>query len=186
MKRASFYLSLCCLSILILQATVLMGDEKANPIGRPKQFAQGKQNMYGIWYDDGLWHLKVTSKDHPDKKVEKRTIFTGSIRVNGDIVVGEIVGLDKAKKPADADFVTLDADRKGFTFKLAVFGGVDGINFKLGPKAETVTFNLLISQDDDPKKIWIGKEGQHPEKAKFTLPAAPVGAPATPTKKKKD
>jgi hypothetical protein len=48
------------------------------------------------------------------------------------------------------------------------------VDFKVGPSATSITFDIKLKGDDDPKKILIGTGNLHPEKAEFTLPARPA------------
>lgn len=165
-KRIGIPLACLILTLAPSFPALASGDEP-NPVGRPKKFTQGKRAMYGVWNDDGIWRLRMTGKK--DVKV----IFTGVIRAQGDRLIGEWQGLEKADKAKNADWIFPHTDGKGFDFRFVVFGKTDGVNFKVGPKAESVMFKLLVDGDDDPKKILIGTEGKYPDKGDFTLPALP-------------
>lgn len=141
----------------------LAADDGPNAESRPEQFKQGMKACFAVWREEGVWHLRATSK------AEKK--FTGSVRCDADRIVGRFDGLESAKKPKNADWVSPHADGKGFDFQFVTAGAVDGLEFKVGPKAESVTFDLLVGGDDDPQKILVGAKGLHPDKAKFTLPA---------------
>jgi len=155
--------------LVLLAAPFLLAADKAiDPHGRPENFDQGKRRMYGVWLDEGVWHLRMTSKN---VKGAKRRIFNGKVEVAGDRLTGEFQGLEKAEKAKDADYIKVDRDGMGFEFQFATFGKSDGVTFKVGKKAETVTFHLLSDGDDDPDIVLIGAKGAHPESAKFTLPA---------------
>ena len=111
-----------CLSAVSADADT----SEINPVGQPKKFDAGKDHLYAIFYQDGAWHLRTTCK-----KGEK-TVFTGRVRVEGGkITGGDYQGLDRARKGKDADWVFHHADGKGFDFRVATFGKVDGINIKL-------------------------------------------------------
>lgn len=138
-------------------------DDGPNAESRPEQFKQGMKACYAVWREEGVWHLRATSK------AEKR--FTGTVRCDLDRIVGRFDGLENAKKPKNDDWVSAHADGKGFDFQFVTGGAVDSLEFKVGPKAESVSFDLLVGGDDDPEKILIGAKGRHPAKAKFTLPA---------------
>lgn len=173
MARNSLRRSLSLLACLALVGALgSAADDAINPIGRPEQFKQGRRTVYAIWFDDGVWNLQVTSPDSGKKAGRK--IFSGRVEVDGDFLIGEFQGLDKAKKAKDTDWIVPHPDRKGFDFQFATFGKTDGVNFKVGPKSRTITFNLLVGGDDDPDKILIGAKGARPDKAKFTLPANPA------------
>jgi hypothetical protein len=176
MVRKKFVITMGAFALLTLQVTLgLASDDSLNPVGKPKQFKQGKRVAYGVWYEDGLWHLRMTSKDGKAKGKGKndRVIFTGSVRVAGDRLLGEFQGLEKSKQALNADWVLPHAGGRGFDFQFATFGKTDGVNFKAGPSAQSITFKLLVGGDDDPTRILIGASGAHPAKAEFALPAHP-------------
>lgn len=137
-------------------------------IGRPEAFQQGKRAVFGLWYEDGEWFLRVTSKKDND-----RMDFTGVVLVEGDRIIGEFTGLEKAKKKKDEDRLVPHKSGKGFDFKFSAHGKTDGVSFKVGKKATAIKFKLFVGGDDDPKKILIGAMGVHPPKSEFTLPAHP-------------
>jgi hypothetical protein len=166
------FVPLACLAVFGFQLSVLAADETMETMGRPKQFEGGKPATYALWYEDGLWRLRCTCP--PPKQKGNPMYFTGWVRVEGDKVIGNFQGLEKAKNPKWADYIKPSSDQKSFEFKFAVVGGVDGVDFKGGDKAERITFRLLTGGDDDPKKILIGPRGAHPSKAEFTLPARPT------------
>lgn len=150
--------------LALSQATLLAGSSSPDPKGRPKKFEQGKKS-YGLWFEDGVWHLRMTSTD--------RTVFAGSVRVTGDRIIGEIQALEKAKKPKNADWIVPHKDGAGFDFRFVTTGATDGVAFKAGPRASNIQFRLNTGGDDDPRRILIGSKGDHPDKATFTLPAHP-------------
>ena len=143
--------------------------------GRPKQFKAGSKAMFGVWFEDGAWHLRSTSsnvKDRNDKPV--RVIFSGSVRVVGGEVVIQNEEADKGNaKSKTGDRLTRHKDGKGFDFVFQTFGGVDGIAFKATGKAESISLKLKVNGDDDPKYIFVGEKGKHPDKATFVVPARP-------------
>lgn len=155
--------------MLLAVPFLLAADKQIDPHGRPENFDQGKRRMYGVWLEEGTWHLRVTSKNLG--KNTKRRIFNGKVEVTGDRLTGAFQGLEKAEKAKDADYIKVHRDGMGFEFQFATFGKSDGVTFKVGKKAETITFHLLSDGDDDPEIILIGAKGAHPESAKFTLPA---------------
>lgn len=147
----------------------------SDAIGRPKAFVQGMKPVIAVWYEDGVWNIRATSKQGPNGTRGPRVLFTGLVRVEGDGFAGALQGLDqgpKSKKLA-VDWVTPDADRRGFQFKFLTVGFTDGVNFKPGPKATSIRFRLLVNGDDDPRRIIVGTKGVHPASADFTLPAKP-------------
>ena len=45
--------------------------DKINPYGEPK-FDQGKHTGYYLWYDDGMWHLRMTAGQGKRARKPKR------------------------------------------------------------------------------------------------------------------
>jgi hypothetical protein len=169
MVRKALGIPLGCFVLFALQVSVaLTADGSPNPIGRPPAFIQGKYDVYVIWYEDGQWNLRMTSKAG-----KGRVGFAGKVVVDGDQLKGDFTSLEKARKVKDADWIVLHKDRKGFDFRFATFGGTDGVAFKVGPKARSITFKLSVGGDDDPRRILIGGNNARPDKNEFTLPAHP-------------
>ena len=139
--------------------------------GQPKQFDQGKDDLYALWYADGAWHLRTTAKGEKGHKA----VFKGRIQIEGGkITEGNFQGLDKAKLAKNADWVVPHPDGKGFDFSFATFGATDGIDFKVSKDATAVSFKLLVNGGDYPQRVLIGMKSQHPEKIPFSLPANPA------------
>lgn len=160
--------------LFILNASLIIAADgpSLNPTGRPKAFEKGKHTTVAVWEDDGVWHIRTSVKPGPNGK-DQRVQFTGLVTIKGDTVInGEFQGLEKKAKAQEADWVILHKDKRGFDFQFSTTtNNVDGVNFKLGPKAESVTFRITVAGDDDPKRIIIGTKGVHPPKAEFTFPA---------------
>lgn len=170
MAKRPFVVVMAGLSLVISCAIVGRSAEEEIPqkklFGRPEDFKQGKHPMCAVWYEEGEWFLRVTSSGKQD--------FVGEVNVVGDKILGEFEGLEEKKKEKKrSDALVPHKNRKGFKFRFATNGHTDGVRFKVGKKAKTITFKLLIGGDDDPKKILIGATGAHPPKATFTLPAHP-------------
>jgi hypothetical protein len=138
-----------------------------DPVGRPAKFAEGQDARYALWVENDVWHLRVTSKKG------QRAIFEGRVEVQKGAVTLGIGGLERSSKPGDADYVNALPKKKGFAFRLVTFGAVDALTFKVSEDAPEVGFTLLTNGDDNPKRVFIGPTGQHPEKAIFVLPARP-------------
>lgn len=172
MTRRQVRVALTCAALFALQATIVIGaDDALNPVGRPKQFEKGKHTTFAVWEDGGTWHVRSSVKT-PAKGKMQRIQFSGTVKVKGDkITSGDYQGLEKKPKAKDADWVFMHADGKGFDFQFSTTNtNVDGLSFKVGAKAESVTFKLLTAGDDDPKRVLVGAKGVHPERAGFTLP----------------
>jgi hypothetical protein len=155
---------------LLLTPTVLLpaSRDTPDPVGRPAAFRQGRGAMFGVWYQEGYWHLSMTSKERKGRKV-----FTGAVSVAGDRLAGQVEGLEMAKNLKKADWIFPRPGGRGFDFRFVTAGATDGVRFNVGKKATTVTFELHVGGDSDPTQILIGAKGTHPDKATFTLPAHP-------------
>jgi hypothetical protein len=160
-------------SALMIGMAPLVADDLPDPAGRPEKFKAGMKAACAIYYEDGAWHMRMTAGG---AKKKKKAVISGSARVKGDWIRGDFQGLDKAEKAKDADWIVIHKDKLGFDFQFGLHGKVDAVNFKVGPKAETVTFQVMVDGDDNPKAVLIGKAGAHPEKGgKLVFPAAPGG-----------
>ncbi len=168
MSHRGFALLFAGLLMSVTAALAWADELNAYWVGRPEQFRQGVGDAYGVWLDGGIWNLQTTSRD---RGKEKRAVFTGSVRVDRDKIIGAFQGLERKKKKANSDFLVVHKDQKGFDFRFATFGKSDGVDFKVGKNARTITFTLLVDGDDNPKRILIGASGARPEKGTFTLPA---------------
>lgn len=173
--QAGLLLALCSVSLCLCGA-----DEPIAPVGRPEKFRQGALTGYAVYFEQGAWHLRMTSKDRKGKK--KKAVFTGTITVNkGQITEGTFEGLELPKSPKDlpkSDWIRMHRDKKGFDFHFITLGKTDGLSFKTSKSTETINFKLLTTGDDEPRTIMIGKQGQKPEQDPFDLPAHPEEATA--------
>jgi hypothetical protein len=177
MNSSAFRCVVVALTLVLAQAEVMPADKNPDPVvkapkvidphGRPKDFVQGKHRMYGIWYEDGVWKLRTTSGR--GVKID----YLGIVDIDKDKIIPDYTALEDTKRRRDTDLVYLSKNRRQMKFKFVTIGWTDGIDFKVGPKTKTVTFNLRVAGDDDPKFILIGAKGVNPAKAKFTLPAHP-------------
>jgi hypothetical protein len=136
------------------------------PFGRPDLEA-GQTARIALWVDGDVWNLRMTSPKG------NRATFNGRIETKEGTIVGAFESLEKAKKAAKADWVTPLPRNRGFDFHVNTEGKVDGFAFKASNDAKDLYFQLRVNQSDDPKKIFIGAAGRHPEKANFILPAHP-------------
>lgn len=175
MTLKQFRMMAICAALFLLSTALVVGsDSTINPAGRPKQFEQGKKTAVAVWEEDGVWHIRTSVKAAANGQGQ-RIQFIGSVQVKGDkITNGEFKGLEKKAKPKNANkadgLVPYQAGN-GFDFQFStVTTDTDGISFKLGPKAESISFRLTVAGDNDPKRIFIGAKGEHPEKNEFTLP----------------
>lgn len=138
--------------------------DPVNPVGKPKAFGPGKTARYGLWYEDGTWHLRVTAK--------KGHRFHGAVRVEG----GQFSRLEPVKLDMEgkgADRFAWNAARNEVRFDFRTAGGVDGFDFQVDQQASVVWFGLGIDGEDRPGAVFVGRQGAHPKVIPFTLPARP-------------
>ena len=133
--------------------------------GKPKDFAAGKPAHYWIWYDEGTWHLRTTA----DKKQHR---FNGQIEAAGGHF-SEIADSKGAKLTPNVDSFVYNKERTAVLIDFKSDTAVDGIDFKVEPFVTSLKFTLAIDGESQPKNISIGKAGDHPKQAVFTLPAHP-------------
>src|SRR5437762_857977 len=50
---------------------------KIDPLGRPKSVQSGKRTEYGIWFENGEWHIRATGQSG------KKQHFRGYVRLEG-------------------------------------------------------------------------------------------------------
>lgn len=146
--------------------------------GMPKGFGPGKVTSYWIWFDDGLWHFRTTGggkgKHH----------FNGRI----DVIGGKFSALKGKKgeyKGKNVDFYRYNAAHNAMVFDFRTDEAVDGVSFALDGGATGLKFTLAIDGQAAPQLIRIGKDGDHPSSAAFTLPAQPPDPPNVKGKRKK-
>jgi hypothetical protein len=138
--------------------------DPVSPVGKPKAFGPGKTARYGLWYEDGTWHLRTTAK--------KGHRFSGGVRVEG----GEFTRLEPVKLDMEgtgADRFAWNAARNEIRFDFRTGGSVDGFDFKVDKQATLIRFALGIDGDDRPNAIFVGRKGAHPAVVPFSLPAHP-------------
>jgi hypothetical protein len=176
MSARSNILALGLLVLTVFVTLVSADEERINPIGRPEKFKQGEATGYAVWYEDGSWNLRMTSRERKSKKGKKteRGEFTGTVTLDkGRISEGTFQGLESAKSLKDADWIRVHKGRKGFDFHFLTIGKTDGVSFKVSDETQTLNFKLLVAGDDEPTKIMIGAKGESPKKDPFDLPAHP-------------
>jgi hypothetical protein len=150
-----------------------------NPVGEPAPYARRgnlKGPHYFVWYDAGGWHLRTTTKEISHE-------FSGTIRVVGGTVtkIENFSGLEaRPGQKGKNDIGRLDESRRNITFKFATKGREDGFDFKVGPTAETLQFNLKVNGYGHREMILIGGEGTAAPQAAFSLPAQPGREAAAP------
>lgn len=140
--------------------------EALSPFGKPKAFKVGKQAAIALWYDD-YWHFNITTN-----KKSKDT-FTGSVRADKGKLIGVFDALDKGNKAVASDLLVPHKDGGGFDYRFTNGGGIDALRFKAAPEATTLTVTVMLNGQPAPQVVLVGRDGKHPEKVPFALPAQP-------------
>ena len=141
-----------------------LAPDAVNPVGKPKAFGPGKTARYGLWYEDGQWHLRTTAK--------KGHRFHGAVRIEG----GEFSRLEPIKLDQEgkgADRFAWNAAKNEVRFDFRTGGSVDGFDFKVDKPTATVWFGLRIDGEERPNAVFVGRMGAHPAAVPFVLPARP-------------
>ena len=135
-----------------------------DPRGRMEGSPTDKPARYYVWHDPDGWHLRSCSK--------ALNRFDGSIRVSeGTIRKYRPVGLEaKGKRP---DKWGLDDGRQEIKFDIQTSNRFDGFDFSVSDPSAEIEFDLRINGKEMPGRIFVGRDGQHPAKAKFSLPGDP-------------
>jgi hypothetical protein len=147
-----------------------------NPRGEPAGFHKGLPACYAVWHDGRGWHLRTTTTG-------KKHRFRGRIEVQGGVLEAvHSFHLEKSGKLAD--HWKLHPKKHALTFDFETDNGIDGIAFRVSPKAKSIHFNLHIDGKHQAGRIFVGRAGHHPLRDPFTLAAHP-GQATKPTKTKK-
>jgi hypothetical protein len=123
--------------------------------GRP-DFEQGESLGYFVWRDDDGWHVRWTTKG-------KRRTFAGTISCDGAFMNVEPVS------KGQRDWVKRRGDGV-IRFDTVVEGGVDGVDFRLSPSAERITFDLeMDGRPVAPDLVRLGARKRRPASVPFTI-----------------
>jgi hypothetical protein len=124
--------------------------------GRPKDYKAGVPESFWVWQDakGNGWNVRVSTK-------EKLHRFHGFIV--GDNNLKNV----KATKTEWTDRLRHKEKRAAFDFY--VNGGADGIDFNAEPGTCVRFFLMIDGKAADTQRIFLGKDGVHPEKSHFKL-----------------
>lgn len=147
--------------------------------GKPEQNLVKVDNArYFVWHDSKGWHLRTAAR--------ARTQFSGSIRLGGGSF-GKLrpIGLEATGKNPDRWVV--NAERTEIRFEIHTVGSFDGFDFDVsGADASTrVVFDLSQGRQGRrmPRRVFLGRDGKHPQKSHFAVPADPAKAADPPATK---
>jgi hypothetical protein len=156
MTRADARRWTTCLGLLLLLlATGAAAREAPWWQGRP-DFTKGEALGYFVWRDAEGWHVRWTTKG-------KRRTFSGTVSCDGAFM--QFAPVAKGRR----DYVKKVAEHT-IKFDTVVEGGMDGIDFRLSPSTETVTFDLLMDGERvAPELVRVGAGKTRPPKVPFSI-----------------
>lgn len=153
---------------LLFALNVSAADKKPpgpiDPRGRPDERLMKQERRYYVWEDAEGWHIRSASQ-----YLHK---FEGVIRLTG----GEFrkcrpIGLES--KGSGADGWLLNKERTELKFLIYTSTSFDGFDFDCGRGTTEIEFELMVAGKNEPKRIFIGRQGMNPKSTKFKLPADP-------------
>jgi hypothetical protein len=139
--------------------------EPLNPQGRFSDDLTGQPPRYYVWRDVEGWHLRTASQNNRLIK------FTGSITLHGG-TFSKLRSVGLERRGSAADTWTVAEDRSQVDFEILTTSSFDGFDFTVSDDDAYITFDLIMGKRKFPKRIFIGRDGQHPAETEFTLPAA--------------
>jgi hypothetical protein len=150
-----------------VEVSLSIDGEPLNPQGRFSDDLTGQPPRYYVWRDVEGWHLRTASQNN------RLIRFTGSIALQGGTFSKlRTVGLER--RGSAADTWTVSDDRTQVEFEILTTSSFDGFDFTVSEQDAYITFDLMMGKRKFPKRIFIGREGQHPAETEFTVPAAPA------------
>ena len=180
---------------LVLGGTGLVAADRSLFEGRPS-FEQGRDLGYYVWVDGDTWHVRWTttgkmrhftghvaaaggdlrSLKRIDVEKERRIIRPGRaprvVRGPGGRVQGVRGGVKSGRPPVvvtrEQDKIDMDGDRR-ITFNARTDDDIDGFDFKVDGKVESLRFVLHIDGDSRPALVEAGRRNRHPAASPFVV-----------------
>ena len=163
--------------------------------GRPS-FEEGRDLGYYVWVDGDTWHVRWTttgkmrhftghvaaiggdlrSLKRIDVEKERQVIRPGRaprvVRGPGGRVQG-VRGRVKSGRPPvvatrEQDKIDMDGDRR-IIFNARTDDDIDGFDFKVDRKVESLRFVLDIDGDSRPALVEAGRRNRHPAASPFVV-----------------
>src|SRR5262245_3411918 len=151
--------------VAVLLGLVPIAAAQPDPQGKPARMEKGQNARWYVWHDSDGWHLRTTTQ-------MKAHDFSGTIQVVG----GRITSVTGAKLEGRGkfnDWWQLSENDRVLTLNLRTKHGMDGVDFRVGPRADRIVVTLRIDGRDSPDQIFIGRAGSKPGTARFILSAHP-------------
>ena len=166
--RTSVWLSIAAAAIIGF-AGLAIAKDPPRAQGKPKDYKPGETVRYAVWHDNDGWHLRCTT-------AKKHHHFKGVVTIKG----GEFEDV-KLVKTEVKDRFRLGPKKHVIEFDFSTDEGEDGFDFHASKGAEGIDWDCEVGPGNDKaatKKdtdlIYIGEDGDHPEKVPFHTWAHPV------------
>jgi hypothetical protein len=137
-------------------------NQHLEPDGEPAAFSKSASAMYALWRDRDVWHLRLKSD-------RRSHLFQGQVRVEGGLF--EQVSSYRGEKIAPAAHWKVQKNRQELTFDFRSGERLDGIRFRVSPKAQQIMVALRLDGSDQPGVVYVGQKNQFPEVLPMILPA---------------
>jgi hypothetical protein len=188
MKRfalAGLLAAVCALPPLLADDAPSASDESPVTIeagdvqGKPEQNLVKVDNArYFVWHDSKGWHLRTAAR--------ALTQFSGSIRIE-EGTIGKLRPIGLEAKGKNPDRWAVNAERTEIHFEIHTAGSFDGFDFDIagGKPSARIMFDLSQGQQGRrlPRRVFLGRDGKHPQKSHFEVPADPNKAADSPSAK---
>jgi hypothetical protein len=175
--------SAMCLAAMALMAAALLlpgvspaadgkkkGEElliDVDPQGEPRGYDGLPDGpTYFLWRDGDVWHLRTKTR-----KLARQ--FSGTVKVRGGTLkLQDHAGLERNRKRRRVvDIGRVNDLNNKIDFKFRTMGREDGFDFKVSKTATAVEFDLKLDGYEHRGNIRIGRAGQSPGQAIFSLRA---------------
>jgi len=135
--------------------------------GRPEGKELDVPARYYLWTDPDGWHVRSCCKDR------FFATFKGEITLTNGGTFEKFRTIELERKGKHPDAWQVSEDRTKLEFVINSSDHPDGFDFTVkGPAEATVIFDLKVGGKEQPKRIFIGHDNQHPSSAYFEFPAS--------------
>ena len=165
----SISLAVAATALAFIAVGTALAKDPPRAQGKPKDYKAGETVRYAVWHDDDGWHLRCTT-------AKKHHHFKGVVTIKG----GEFENV-KLVKAEVKDRFRLGPKKHVIEFDFSTDEGEDGFDFHASKGAEGIDWDCEVGPGNDkaetkknPDLIYIGEDGDHPEKVPFHTFAHPV------------